>query len=301
MKKVKHYTRVILVVFSSFSLSIILLTMDSCSSKATQDKSIELGEIITLYKIPYLNDHSIIYNNMEKKWHLYGIVSPHTSFIHLTADSLTQQGWMKGDSYTDGGAEIWAPHIIYHDNLYHMFYTKIGIPREIHHIFSKDLYSWSKSTSPVLALSNEFSDNLKNKDPMVFRDEEKKQWVMYYSMMKDDKHWVVGYSTSNDLADWSEPQICFDENTESPGVESPFVVKRGDHYFLFLSARPWPIGGEDIFRSNSPYSWNADDLVKRIDPWHAAEVVRDLDGKWYLTLSSGTQATDLKMAPLYWE
>ena len=301
MKKVKHYTRVILVVFSSFSLSIILLTMDSCSSKATQDKSIELGEIITLYKIPYLNDHSIIYNIKEKKWHLYGIVSPHTSFIHLTADSLTQQGWIKRNSFSDGGSEIWAPHIIYHDSIYHMFYTKIGIPREIHHVVSKDLCKWSKSTGPVLALSNEYSDNLKNKDPMVFRDEVKKQWIMYYSMMKDDKHWVVGYSTSNDLDNWLKPQTCFDENTESPGVESPFVVKYGDYYYLFLSARPWPIGGEDIFRSKSPYSWDAEDLVKRIDPWHAAEVVRDLNGKWYLTLSSGTQAKDLKMAPFYWE
>jgi beta-xylosidase len=301
MKIAKHYAIVILVVFSSFGLSIVLFTMDSSSSRATQNKSIEIGEIITLYKIPYLMDHSIIYNVTEKKWHLYGIESPHTSFIHLTADSLTQEGWIKGDSFSDGGAEIWAPHIILHDNLYHMYYTKIGIPREIHHVVSKDLYNWSESAEPVLALSNEHNDNLKNKDPMVFRDDKKKQWIMYYSMMKDDRHWVVGYSTSYDLNNWSEPQICFDEHTESPGVESPFVVKRGDYYFLFLSARPWPFGGEDIFRSKSPYSWHTDDLVKRIDPWHAAEVVRDLDRKWYITLSSGSQANDLRMAPLYWE
>ena len=301
MKIAKHNTIFILVVFSSFCLSIVLFPKDSCSSRANQNKSIEIGEIITLYKIPYLMDHSIIYNVVEEKWHLYGIESPHTSFIHLTADSLTQEGWIKGDSFSDGGAEIWAPHIILHDNLYHMYYTKIGIPREIHHVVSKDLYNWSESAEPVLALSNEHNDNLKNKDPMVFRDDENKQWIMYYSMMKDDRHWVVGYSTSYDLNSWSEPQICFDEHTESPGVESPFVVKRGDYYFLFLSARPWPYGGEDIFRSESPYSWKTDDLVKRIDPWHAAEVVQDLDGKWYITHSSGSQANDLRMAPLYWD
>jgi hypothetical protein len=60
--------------------------------------------------------------------------------------------------------------------------------------------------------------------------------------MKISKHWVVGYSISNDLENWSEPQICFDEFSESSGVKSPFVVKRGDYYFLFLSARPWPAG-----------------------------------------------------------
>ena len=301
MNKVQHYIRVILITISSFIMGIVLFTLNSCSVKETNNESIEIGEIITLYKIPYLNDHTIIYNSKEHRWHLYGIESPHTSFIHLTADSLTQPGWMKENSFFDGGAEIWAPHIIYHDNLYHMYYTKIGMPREIHHVVSENLYKWSKSAVPVLALFNEFSDNLKNKDPMVFRDKEKKQWVMYYSMMKDDKHWVVGYSTSNDLNKWSEPKICFDENAESPGVESPFVVKHGDYYYLFLSARPWPVGGEDIFRSKTPYLWNAKDLAKRIDPWHAAEVVRDLDGKWYLTLSSGTQSKDLKMAPFYWE
>lgn len=301
MKKAKPNIAIILVVIGGLFLAIFLLSKDSTSSEVGNIELIELGETITLYKTPYLNDHSIIFNPKEKKWHLYGIVSPHTSFIHLTADSLTQQGWAKENSFSDGSAEIWAPHIIHHDNLYHMYYTKIGIPREIHHVISEDLYHWSKSTEPVLALFNDYSANLKNKDPMVFRDDEKKQWVMYYSMMKDDKHWVVAYSISEDLDSWSEPQICFDENTDSPGVESPFVVKHEDYYYLFLSARPWPVGGEDIFRSKTPYLWHADNLVKRIDPWHAAEVVRDLNGKWFLTLSSGTQAKDLKIAPLYWD
>ncbi|BDD12565.1 hypothetical protein FUAX_49970 (plasmid) [Fulvitalea axinellae] len=263
-------------------------------------KVITVGDTVALYRTPYLNDHSVIYSPEEKKWHLYGIAYPQSEFIHLVADSLTQEGWTKLEPFSDGGAEIWAPHIIRNGDLYHMYYTKIGTPREIHHVTSKDLYTWSKSEGPVLALSNEFSDNLKNKDPMVFRDEDRNQWIMYYSVLKDAKHWVVGYSTSKDLDNWSDMKICFDENTESPGVESPFVVKRGDDFYLFLSARPWPVGGEDIFRSQSPFRWEVKDKVKRIDPWHAAEVVQDIDGKWYLTLSSGIQADDLKIAPLNW-
>lgn len=292
-----------LVIYILLLASLIIFAGSKCSStsKQKEDISIEIGELITLFKIPYLNDHSIIYNPGDGKWHLFGIVNPQSRFIHLIADSLTQEDWSRAEDFSDGGAEIWAPHIVYHDKLFHMFYTRIGVPREIHHITSKDLYNWTESTAPVLALSNKLNDNQKNKDPMVFRDEARNQWIMYYSMMKDAKHWVVGYSTSFDLVTWSEPQICFDENTESPGVESPFVVKHKDYYYLFLSARPWPVGGEDIFRSETPFSWNSNDLVKRIDPWHAAEVIQDLKGNWYLTLSSGTQAQDLRMAPLYWE
>ncbi|WP_217447623.1 family 43 glycosylhydrolase [Maribellus comscasis] len=305
MKMVHFNIVTILILFDCFNTSVAQYSKDSCNLIAknrysAEMGSIQLGEIFTSYEIPYLNDHTIIYNAKDKKWHLYGIISPQTNFIHLIADSLTQKGWVKEKPFSDGAVEIWAPHIIFHNNLYHMFYTKIGIPREIHHVVSRDLFNWSKSEKPVLALKNELTENMKNKDPMVFRDEANKQWIMYYSMMKDDKHWVVGYSTSDNLNNWSDPKICFDENTDMPGVESPFVVKRGEYYYLFLSARPWPVGGEDIFRSKSPFLWKIKDLVRRINPWHAAEVIQDLDGQWYLTLSSGTQCKDFRMAPLYW-
>ncbi len=60
------------------------------------------------------------------------------------------------------------------------------------------------------------------------------------------------------------------------------------------------MGGVDVFVSETPLSWQPTDRVKRIDPWHAPEVVRDLDGQWFLTLSSGAQAEDFKIAPMSW-
>ena len=134
---------------------------------------------------------------------------------------------------------------------------------------------------------------------MVFWDEGKSQWVMYLSMLKDAKKWVVGYSTSEDLYNWTDPEICFDEDTEVPGVESPFVIKRGDKYYMFLSARPWPYGAEEIFVSDTPYHWDVKDIVKSINPWHAAEIIQDHDDKWYITRSSGDQE-DFRMARFYW-
>lgn len=270
-----------------------------------QKDLMKVGALRTAYEMPYFNDHSIIYNPQDNQWHLYGIsMDPSIELIHLTADSLTQAGWKKEKPFVYMGKEIWAPHIIYHDSLFYMFYTSIGVPREIRYTVSSDLNEWSHpSSKPLLALTNAHTDNMKNKDPMVFRDTERKQWVMYYSMMKDDKHWVVGYSTSKNLTEWSAPKICFDEHTEEPNVESPFVVKRGEYYYLFLSARPWPNGAEEIFRSKTPYLWKTDDSIIKINPWHAAEVIRDLDGKWYLTLCTGTNvsmARDFRIAPFLW-
>ncbi|WP_076547712.1 family 43 glycosylhydrolase [Maribacter ulvicola] len=275
-----------------------LLIKDANKALTVLD-SISIGKEFTLYKLPYAYDHTIIFNSRSNKWHLYGIIADNKEFIHLTADSLTQIGWEKQESFRYKGQEIWAPHIIEHKDTYYMYYTSIGEPRQIRYAISKDLYNWEHpQDEPLFAYANEYTDNQKNKDPMVFKNGN--QWIMYFSMLKDDKHWVVGYSTSNDLIHWDGPKICFDEQTENPGVESPFVVQRGEYYYLTLSARPtWPHGGQDIFRSKSPFSWKTTDLVKRINPWHAAEIVRDLDGKWYYSRSSGNES-DFRMAELFW-
>lgn len=267
----------------------------------TTKQLIRIGKPVVAYKIDYLNDHTVVYNPADNKWHLFGIITGEKHFIHLTTDSLMQSPWLRHEDFCVESCdrEIWAPHIVAQDGTFYMFYTMIGQPREIRYAVSQDLYEWQyPSAKPLLAGTNKCTDNMKNKDPMVFRH--KGKWTMYFSMMKDKDHWVVGYSTSKDLKKWTKPGICFDENTTSPGVESPFVVQRGKYFYLFLSARPWPQGGEDVFRSTTPYLWNPTDQVERIEPWHAAEVLCDLDGKWYLTLASGKESTDFRIAPIVW-
>lgn len=258
---------------------------------------IEIGKGIHSFTGIYINDHSVIYNPIEKKWHMYGIVNDEKSFIHLTADSLTQPNWVENKHFNDLGKTIWAPHIISDKGRYFMFYTRIGVPRQIVCSESTNLWNW---TEPKLILASRTSigTDAKNKDPMVLRD--KGQWIMYYSIMKDSMKWAIGYSTSSDLKTWSNPQICFDEDTSNPQVESPFVVKRGNYYYIFVSARPWPYGYMEVFRSLSPYSWKVTDKVKWLD-WHAPEIVRDLDGKWYITLCGyEPERNGFSVWALYW-
>lgn len=118
-----------------FLLGILVMFITSCentSSSKNNSLEISIDSVRTIYKIDYINDHSIIYNENDKKWHFYGIVSPHTKFLHLTAGSLTQEQWNKEDDFfVDNNREIWAPHIIKNGELFYMFYTRIGEPREI--------------------------------------------------------------------------------------------------------------------------------------------------------------------------
>ena len=299
--------------FKVFVGVMIILGLLSCSKKHVDkssttskpdldepEKAIEIGPMFTTYKLDYAYDHSFIYHPGQKKWHMYGIPKDHSYFIHLTADNLTDEGWTLAEPFRDKGQSIWAPHIINHEGTYYMFYTSIGTPREIKLATTKDFITWQRTDEPLFAWKSDVCPNMKNKDPMVFWDEEKEQWVIYVSMLKDATHWVVGYATSTDLRNWSEPEICFDENTTMPSVESPFVVKRGEWYYMLLSARPWPYGAEEIFKSKTPYHWEVTDLVASFKPWHAAEVIQDLDGKWYLSHCSGEKGKDYRMSELFW-
>lgn len=280
-------------------------SLDGFDIDKPKQNIVDVGESRVIYKLDSALDHAIIYNPQDDKWHLFGIHGDQTEFIHLTASSLTQEGWELQDSFAYKGMKIWAPHIIYHDDLFYMFYTGIGEPREILYVISKDLYNWESPTAdPIMAYANKLTANMKVKDPMVFWDAKQEQWVMYHSMLKDEEHWVLGFSTSKNLVNWTGPEICFDEHTESPGVESPFVVRRDKYYYLVLSARPWPYGALEIFRSESPYKWDVQRRVARIDPWHAGRLVRDFDGQWYLSRSSSTPHNGIenfRIAPIYWQ
>lgn len=258
---------------------------------------LQTGPRIASFPGRYINDHAVIYDPARRLWHMFGIVQGETSFIHLTAASLTQAGWKEAAPYRDGGAKIWAPYIVAHAGKFHMFYARIANPREIVVTETADFANWS-APRVVMASQGPGGIDLKNKDPMILRDGGR--WIMYVSMLKDAKHWVVGCSESADLRQWSPPRPCFDENTEMPRVESPFVVRRGDSYYLFLSARPWPYGYMEVFRSSSPVSWMATGKVKWMD-WHAPEIVRDFDGRWYITLCGyERERNGFSMAPLEW-
>lgn len=293
-------------------VSILLLGLAALSlSACIQGRVLQVGEPRLAYEIEYFNDHTVVYNPDDGLWHVFGIISPQSEFIHLVSESLTSGDWTRHDNFNLGdGTEIWAPHIVRdNDGLYHMFYTRIGSPREIGHSVSDDLFHWAHTEEPILALRTPSGADAKNKDPMILRDGDR--WIMYYSRVKErvdgEDYWALGTSVSTDLVHWTDHSLAFDEDRPAdPGVESPFVVRRGDRYYLFLSARPWPSGGVDVFISEDPLHWEAaDEPDHRVFPWHAAEVVRDLDGIWYLTLSGGFYeqnglGDDFKIAALQW-
>ncbi len=253
----------------------------------------------------HVNDHCFILDG-NNYWHMFGIVYPDpysgdhsyvNYFGHAGAAALNAVGWSKMDppfyETLQEGDVLWAPHIICFENLYYMFYCGGGTldSYEICLRTSPDLINWSDYQ--VL-----FRDGIQARDPMVLWLEAEQCWVMYYTatLVSSGGYHVVAYRTSYDLVNWSERNIAYTDyhsGTTYGNTESPFVVKRGEYYYLFTGPRPYDppteslpnwehpgYAGTDIFRSVYWNKWTNADIVGHIDV-HAPEIIRNTNGDWY--------------------
>lgn len=260
------------------------------------------GEFVNFYDRFNINDHCFIYGD-DNLWHFYGIGGS-MGFAHGTASHLHKTGWetrerpfpLSWNPWKE--IHLWAPHIVKEGGLYYMFYcagAKIGPVYRMHLATSPDLKTWTRHEENPL-----FIDGFDARDPMVLKVDD--EWVMYYCANTDPRggNHTVAYRKSKDLVHWGERGIAFIDprrHKAGGGTESPFVVRRGDTYYLFIGPREGYVG-TDIFASKDPFYWHLDDRVGHINS-HAAEVVRDENGNWYVS-HSGVGEGGLYLAPLHW-
>jgi len=258
----------------------------------------------------YINDHCFI-TAQDGTWHLFGITHEdparpldEDNFAHATSQNLTVFPWQKQpfalsvveDPWKE--RHLWAPHIVYNQGTYYMFYCAGDVDPtkyKIHLATSTDLWKWERHPeNPVVA------DGYHARDPFVLKMDDK--WVMYYTATSEPSggNHVVAYRISNDLIHWGDRHIAYTDPSVGKGggpTESPFVIRRNGYYYLFIGPREGYVG-TDVFRSTDPFHWNIEDKVGHIAS-HAAEVVRDKDGKWYVS-HCGWGKGGVYLAPLYW-
>jgi beta-fructofuranosidase len=285
------------------------------AAASTERKTlVEAGEFKTIFAAeePWcLNDHTLV-QDPQHVWHMLAIThekpfnyakDPATRLAHATAKTLLQAPWdahppaivADWDRYRE--FLLWAPHVVKHDGLFYMFVC-VGdkdteIDYRIHLLTSPDLKTWTRHPHNPIVI-----DGFAARDPMVLRVGDK--WVMYYTANSHPHggNHIVATLTSRDLVHWADRRVAFvhpqARNFGGP-TESPFVVRRGDAYYLFACDDQWI----NIFVSRDPYRWHFDDQVGRIFA-HASEVVRDTDGQWFIS-HVGWHRGPLKIAPLLWK
>jgi hypothetical protein len=180
-------------------------------------------------------DPTVIWNRKEKKWFMFytnrrasmsgltGVTWVHGTRIGIAESSDGGATWKYRDTcdirYRPSSYSHWAPEVIEHNGLYHMYLTYVpGIftdwnhPRWIVHLTSKNLINWDFQSK--LDLSSD-----RCIDACVFRLPDG-TWRMYYNNEVDGKS--IYYADSPDLYKWTDSgkKVVGDQGGEGPIVFS---------------------------------------------------------------------------------
>lgn len=206
-------------------------------------------------------DPTIIWNHEEKCWWLLytnrrasvetaGFAWVHGSDIGVASTKDNGQSWyyrgiLEGLNFERGRNTFWAPEVLWHDGLYHMYVSYIrGVPhtwhghnRQIVHMTSKNLWDWQKES--ILTLSSEYVI-----DACVFQCPNG-QWRMWY---KDEANASFTYmAESDDLYHW---KVCGPVITDCCH-EGPNVFEWRGSYWMITD--PWC--GLGVYQSDDLDSW----------------------------------------------
>eukprot|EP00026_Physarum_polycephalum_P005755 Phypoly_transcript_05793.p1 GENE.Phypoly_transcript_05793~~Phypoly_transcript_05793.p1 ORF type:complete len:409 (+),score=66.25 Phypoly_transcript_05793:512-1738(+) len=205
---------------------------------------------------------------------------------------------------------MWAPHIVLYNDLYYMFYCGGGASDEQYQInlrTSPDMWTWTFNGTL-------FTDGWDARDPMVVNLGPKfnNLWVMYYCATSPNSgdnsvHHVTYARKSTDLLNWSPSVLVFDAGpigTPYGGpTESPFVVRRGASFYLFSGS--WDSYSDTrVFVSSDPFNFGStlNGTAQQVGEIaaHAPEVVRDVNGDWYISRAGWGQG-GVFLSPLLWQ
>lgn len=257
----------------------------------------------------YINDHCFFQG--PNGWNLWGITHAKPAnpmderhFAHATSPTLDSIPWKKQPFALSwdqklGENHLWAPHVIQKGDTYYMFYCAGSLESNfhfrIHLATSRDLKTWTRHKGNPL-----FKDFFDARDPMVLLIDG--TYYMYYTanLDREKNHHVVNVRTSKNLLDWSPAKVALTHETKGTfggPTESPFVVRYGDHFYLFIG----PDGDyrtTKVYRSPNPTHWEYKPIYSF--PSHAAEVIQDKNGSWYAS-NCGWDLDGVYLAPLTWE
>ena len=203
-------------------------------------------------------DPTVIWNHETKSWYMFytnrranvkgtqGFEWVHGTHIGIAESTDNGKKWSYvGIANIDLGENQtqWAPDVIYHKGIYHMYLTHVtgihanwGHPSYIIHLTSKNLIDWT------------FQSRLKlNSDKVIDADVIKiseSKWMMFYNDGPDNKS--IYYAESQDLDQWTDKGKLV-----SGPCEAPVSFYWNEWWWLLVDE--WK--GIGVYKSKDTKSW----------------------------------------------
>ncbi|MHC4400648.1 MAG: hypothetical protein ACYTG0_13310 [Planctomycetota bacterium] len=212
-----------------------------------------------------------IFQSADGRWHLIACVrgTSHYGdrlFHHWETESLTDADWtprgiLDVPRGTRGSppqiASVQAPHAFLHDGTYYLFYNS----GPAHAMISRNGRDWQ----PHQNVEGERVFFEMGRDVCLFRDRARNRWIAYYCGTVERQGKPQGAMVARTApaleGPWSEDEIPV--RTEG-NPESPFVVERGDRYYLFQQM--------SVFCSDDPVDFDRPQITHMTGIWY--------NGKW---------------------
>jgi predicted alpha-1,2-mannosidase len=253
--------------FVHFALGLLPIGALSALSAAAADVAPAAGQQQAiapqpLYRDPIHDgaaDPVLVWQRAEKKWFmlytnrranvpdLSGVAWVHGTRIGMAESADGGTTWTHaGVAGIDEsvGATLWAPDVVFHDGLYHMFLTVVpGVfedwqhPRTIVHLTSRDLRHWGHPRPLALA-----SDRVIDASVLRMPDG---TWRLWYNNERDRKS--IYLAESPDLERWTDRGKVLDDR---PGEGPKVFFWRGRYWMLVDN---WQ--GLGVYRSTDATSW----------------------------------------------
>jgi len=216
-----------------------------------------------LYRDPIFDgptDPTIIWNRQEKSWWMiytarranvpcHAVTWVHGTDLGVASSTDNGKTWLyRGtlnvEAVEPGRNTFWAPEILWHEGLYHMFVSYItGVPdswnfgRKILHYTSENLWDWA-FVSALNLDSERVIDACVHPLPGS-------GWRMWYKDECDDSH--THYADSPDLYAWAHKGVATCDQSQ----EGPNVFTLGGKYWMIADV--WD--GQAVYSSNDLTRW----------------------------------------------
>lgn len=153
-----------------------------------------------------------------------------------------------------GVSDLWAPDISFWNDRYHLYYSAstfgsnlsaIGLATNATLDGESEDFEW---VDHGVVIASTFTDNYNCIDPNVILDEEGVPWLSFGSFWSGIKMRRLDYETGMLSA---EDDTLYDLafRSQSPGaVEAPFIIRKGEYYYLFVSFDFCCRGAESTYR-----------------------------------------------------
>jgi len=140
-----------------------------------------------------------------------------------------------------GATNLWAPDISFYNDTYHLYYSvstfgsnrsAIGLATNATLDREEEGWGWVDH-GPVIESFT--TDDYNCIDPNLIIDEDGAPWLVFGSFWSGIKMRRLDYETGLLSTEDETLYSLATRNVNSRSVEAPFMIRKGDHYYLFVS------------------------------------------------------------------